>query len=179
MAYIDKQLDAETPKLEKWTVAVVGGEQAPVNIGGLDVGTVIRSRLNDDNPNRADIKTQMSKQDRVLDLDVTSAEARADSEQNLADLRQEDPVHRDRGLLALYPIDAHSAPVRPPDPKNPRLDRVALDAADTVIGIGLVFPGEPDTNNRIKARHMAVSLADVNTEDLDEILNTDTEDDET
>lgn len=41
----------------------------------------------------------------------------------------------------------------------------------------MVFPGESDARNRIKARHMAVSLADVEIENLDEILNTDTEDD--
>jgi len=177
LAYIDKQLDADKPSLEKWTVALVGGEHNPVNIGGLDVGAVVRSRLNDENPDRADIKTLMSKQDRVLDLDVTSAEARAVSEQRLAELRQIDQVHRDRGLLVLYPIEAHSAPVRPPDPTKPRPDRVALNAVDTVIGIGMVFPGESDARNRIKARHMAVSLADVEIENLDEILNTDTEDD--
>ncbi|MGH4000938.1 MAG: Z1 domain-containing protein [Pseudonocardiaceae bacterium] len=170
LSYIDKQLEADRPSLEKWTVAVVGGTETPVNIGGLDVQTLIRSRLNDGNPDRADIKTLMSKQDRVLDLDITTAEARADSEQKLAERRQNDPVHRDRGLLVLYPIDAHSAPVRP--------ERIELNAADTVIGVGLVFPGKPDTSNRIKARHMAVSLADVTTEDLDEILNTDTEDDD-
>lgn len=168
LAYIDKQLDAHTPSLEKWTVAVVGGDRGPVNIGGLEVGGVIRSRLDDKNPDRADIKTLMSKQDRVLDLDITSANARAVGEQRLAELRQEDPVHRDRGLLVLYPIDAQSPPVR--------AGRAPLDATDTVIGVGLVFPGEPDTGNRIMARHMAVSLADVTTEDLDEILNTDTED---
>jgi hypothetical protein len=117
----------------------------------------------------------MSPQDRVLDLSVNIAEARTFSEEGLARLRQQDAMHRHRGLLVIYPIEARSSPYyrTSAGSKNPR---TALDAADTVIGIGLVFPGEPNDRNRIGATHMAVSLADVETVSYNnEIINTDTE----
>jgi hypothetical protein len=177
MKYIDQQTDAPVQRLRSWTVAVLGGRTGRVEIGGLEVGTVVRARINDSNVERADIKRLMSKEDRVADLAISTETARKLNEFELAKLRDEDPIHRDRGLLLLYPIDAHSPWTREPDPRKSRPDRVPLDAADTVMGLGVVFPGVPNESNRIKASHMAVNLADVATEDLEEILNTDTEDD--
>lgn len=177
MKYIDQQIDESVRSLHNWTVAVLGGRTRQVEVGGLEVGTVVRSRINDDNVERADIKRLMSKEDRVVDLAVSTEAARRLNEYDLAKLRDEDPIHWDRGLLLLYPIDAYSPWTREPDPRKSRPDRVPLDAADTVIGLGVVFPGVPNEGNRIKASHMAVNLADLVTEDLEEILNTDTEDD--
>ena len=118
----------------------------------------------------------MSKQGRALDLDLTTTDAKAASEAKLVELRNEDPVHRDRGLLVLYPIDAYSEPVNPdtrPDGAIPLASR--LDASDTVVGMGLVFPGTAEKKNRVQATYVAVDLTDVETEDLDEALNRDTE----
>lgn len=177
LKYIDRQLDADPPSLETWTVAIVGGDREPVELGGISVGTLVRSRLNAKNDEQADIKTLMSKEDRVLDLGITASQARAASEARLAALRKEDPNYRNRGLLVLYPIEARSVPVRP-DPAKPHPDRIPLDAVETVIGMGIVFPGQPSGKNRIRATHMSVNLDDVVEESIDEILNTDTEEED-
>jgi hypothetical protein len=168
LRYIDSQLGMETPGLTEWSVAVMTGDGKPVELGGLDVGTVIRSRLRDGNFARADIKTLMSKPDRVLDLDVSTADAKAAGEWDLVRMRNDDPILRSQGLLVLYPIDAKSEPVNPG-----KGAREPLDAMGPVIGIGLVFPGDAEEKSKIKATHVAVDLTDVETEDLDDALNGD------
>lgn len=174
--YIDKQLEADPATLEKWSVAVVFSDGPEVGIGGLTVKTVIRSRLNDHLPARADIKTLMSKQDRALDLTLTAAEAKEETESGLVELRNRDSVHRDRGLLVLYAIDPKSDP-KDPNPRPGGLEpaRIALDAAGVVIGMGVVFPGNAQQKNRIQATHVAVDLTDVESDDVDEALDQDTE----
>ena len=181
-AYINKQVDEKPPSLERWSVAVVGGDREAVDLGGLQVGTQVRSRLNDGNVGRADIKTLMSKEDRILDLGhgLTPSQVREISEERLGEMRDEHPQRHDQGLLVIYPIEAHSAPVR--KSKGPVRDRVALDAAETVVGLGVVFPGRPSIRNRIRfnysGKYMSVSLADVAGDDIEDIINRDTEDDQ-
>ena len=175
--YIDKQLEADIPSLSRWSVCVVPGSGDEVDLGGgVKVGSVIRSQLDDQVSARADIKTLMSKQDRVLDLAVSTSDAQSWPEAKLKDLRDEDEDHRDRGLLVIYPINARSEPTEQrkskAEPKNPRLP---LDAAKTVIGIGLVFPGQPAAKNSVIATHLAVDLTDVEQEDLEDAIDTDTE----
>jgi hypothetical protein len=175
--YIDTQLRGDSPSLDIWSVALVGGTGSSVDIGGISIGSVIRSRLNDDNTDRADIKTLMSRQDRVLDLEITTGAAQAAGEAKLAKLRNDDPTYRNRGLIVLYPIDRVSQPIDPgssrPAPARPA--RIELGAEEVVIGMGLVFPGEAQARNRIRATHVAVDLTDVEREDLEEALNSDTE----
>jgi Z1 domain len=176
LKYIDRQLGSDTPALLDWTVAVVGGEKAEVDLGGIRVGTIVRSRLSRSTPDRADIKTLMSRRDRGLDLDLTPGEALDASESALAKKRNEDPVHRTRGLLVLYPINARSAPQDPRSTAGPEPVRVPLDAPDTVIGMGIVFPGDAELKNRLRATHVAVDLTDVERTDINEALDNDTED---
>lgn len=171
--YIDKQVISDEPSLLLWSVAVVSGGGEEVALGDLRLKGVIRSRLNDQDATRADIKTLMSKQDRALDLDLTAEAARAAGEQELVELRNDDPVHRERALLVLYPIERHSEPVKKQKEVGP--DRVPLAAARTVLGLGLVFPGNAQVKNRVAATYMAVDLTDVETVDLDDALEEDTE----
>jgi hypothetical protein len=176
--YIDKCVVEDDPSLEKWSVALVDGDmEATVDIGGLSVTPVRRARLNDDNDQRADIKTLMSKQDRVLDLGMNVSEARAMSEDALVDARNDDPVAHDRGLLVIYAIDKISPPneAKPGKPIPARPPRVALAAKDTVIGIGLVFPGDRTGKKTVEATHLAVDLTDVESDDVDEAMALDTE----
>ncbi|GIF96587.1 Z1 domain-containing protein [Catellatospora citrea] len=170
--YIDQQLTSEQPSLAVWSVAVVVGEGDPATLGGMDVNYSIRSRLINGQPGRADIKTLMSKQDRALDLAVTPAEAKAKSESELVALRNADPVCRDRGLLVLYLIDPISEPVRTQRPDA--VKRTALAAVSPVVGMGVIFPGDAGTK-KIQATHVAVDLTDVESENVDEALDTDTE----
>jgi hypothetical protein len=174
--YVDKQLEAEPPSLANWSVAVVPGSAAPVDIGGITLAGVVRSRLNDHNGTRADIKTLMSRPDRALDLELTSTQAQAAGEAELVRLRNEDQVYRDRGLLVLYPIDPLSEPIRSNmRPAGAAPARLPLAAARTVVGVGIVFPGDAQEKNRIQATHVAVDLSDVEREDLDDALDQDTE----
>ncbi|WP_175364333.1 Z1 domain-containing protein [Mycobacterium lentiflavum] len=174
--YIDEQLVSDRPSLETWSIAVVSGEGPTIDFGGLQVNTVSRSRLNDNDPERADIKTLMSKEDRALDLGIRLTEARRASEGQLIARRNSDPVMRDRGLVVLYPIDQTSLPDRtyegPGDPP-----RIPLDAVGTVVGLGIVFPGDVLTR-AVQASYVAVDLTDVETEDIDEALTVDTEDED-
>jgi hypothetical protein len=172
--YIDKQLEGDPSSLEQWSVCVVPGDGPAVDLGnGIEVGSVIRSRLPDDGTGRVDIKTLMSKQDRVLDLPISTSGAQAMPEAALKELRDADSEHKDRGLLVIYPIDKTSDPVTLQDPENP--GRTALDAKTTVIGVGLVFPGHPARKNSVTATHLAVDLTDVEQEDLEDAIGTDTE----
>lgn len=175
--YIEKQLGADTPSLSRWSVCVVPGSGEQVDLGGgIEVGSVVRSRLDDKIASRADIKTLMSKQDRVLDLPVPTSAAQKMSEAQLKDLRDTDPEHCDRGLLVVYPINARSEPTEQTKAKGePRNQRLPLDAVSTVIGIGLVFPGQPAEKNSVRATHLAVDLTDVEQEDLEDAIDTDTE----
>ncbi|WP_285599622.1 Z1 domain-containing protein [Kineosporia sp. NBRC 101731] len=178
LRYINARLIDAQPSLEKWSVALVDGDAKElVPIGGLQVSPVQRARLNDDDPERADIKTLMSKQDRVLDLGKSTGEARAMSEDKLVEARNADPVHRDRGLLVLYAIDKVSAPSKDEKPKKPggRPTRAPLDALDTVIGLGIVFPGDRTAKKKVQATHVAVDLTDVESDDVDAAMDMDTE----
>jgi Z1 domain len=171
--YIDEQLAADPPSLDLWSVAIVTGEGEEVEFGGIEMKTVGRSRLNDGDDERADIKTLMSKEDRALDLSGDSESARAASEGALMKRRNEDPVYRKRGLLVLYPID----PTSPPDKDYSGTDpppRIPLSAAGTVVGFGIVFPGDAKTKS-IQASYVAVDLTDVEADDLDVALTVDTE----
>lgn len=179
-AYIDKQLSATPSSLEHWSVAVVGGDRYPVDLGGVSIGTQVRSRMESSDLERADIKTLMSKEDRILDVEdkPPSSEIRKNlvTEHDLARMRDANATTRDQGLLVLYPIEALSEPERNTR-RDGRIKRLPLNAVDTVLGIGLVFPGQPTRENRIRAKYVAVSLDDVVAEDINEILDHDTEDD--
>lgn len=170
VSYIDEQLSADPPSLTQWSVALVSGDNGrSLDIGGLPARYVVRSRLKDSDPQRADIKTLMSKEDRVLDIGLPATEARKLSENDLVLRRNQDLHHHDRGLLVIYPIDRISAP----DPGN-RQARDPLDAVAPVFGFGIVFPGDR-SSPQIRATHVAVDLTDVEATDLDEALDVDTE----
>ncbi len=156
--YIQKQIGNESsPSLEWWTVAVMTGDNEPVTLGDESFSTVIRSRLNDDGDERADIKTLMSKRDRVLDLATGKNVSPTASESSLVQMRNDDETHRDRGLLVIYPINRMSQPARQPGEElDERPARVPMDAKAPVIGIGIVFPG--DVGGGSSVTHMAVDL---------------------
>jgi hypothetical protein len=174
--YIDEQLASDPPTLETWNLAIVSGDGPPIDFGGIEMNTVGRSRQNDDNPDRADIKTLMSKEDRALDLGISVIDARNATEGRLIELRNTHPDMSNRGLLVLYPIDATSAPGRTYDATR-RPPRIPLDAVGTVAGFGIVFPGDVQTR-AVQASYVAVDLTDVETEDIDEALSVDTEEEQ-
>jgi len=160
--YIDGQI-ADESALLTWSVAVVSSGGENVELGGIDFRAVTRAKLRGDVASKSDIKTLMSKQDRVLDLNITTADAKAASEQRLMGMRNEDPEYHDRGLLVLYPIDHVSSPVLAGNERQP------LNALRPVLGMGIVFPGDAESKTQVKATYLAVDLTDVEVEDLSTI----------
>lgn len=170
-AYIEKEL--ALGKLKRWTVAIMAPPAKaeatdPVHIGRLAFERVSRAPLDESPTHRADIKTLMSKEHRVVDLDIQPAAARKEREIDFIPLRNDDAAHADDGLLLLYPIDPKSVPA-----EANRNSRRELNALAEVIGLALVFPA----SNRSKDKFVAVDLSGV-TVDLDpEEADADTEGD--
>lgn len=170
--YIDHQAAHEIPALRSWSVALVNGgdEGEAIDLGGLSARMVVRSRLNDHRSDRADIKTLMSKEDRVVDLGLAPGEARKLGEADLVALRHRDALHHDRGLVVLYAIDPDSEPAKDSS-RAPGAEpaRLPLNAVAPVIGMGIVFPGETKLR-KIISTHVAVDLTDLEVVNLDEEL---------
>lgn len=147
-------------ELDRWNIAVMGGADGsgrPIMLGGVASICVGRAKLRNTGPERADIKTLMSKDHRVVDLPITPADARAMNESTLMARRNSDPTARHRGLLLLYPIDGKSAPS-----KQNEKARSPLDAPTTVMGMALVFPGNAES--RVANSYVQVDLSDVDVE---------------
>lgn len=183
-AYIEKENRRMPPSLLRWSVAIMGApidaamqdEQVVEFAPGILTGTISRSKLRNTGGVKADIKTLMSKEDRVVDLDITSAQARRMAEGALVDLRNDDPVYSSRGLLLLYPIDRNSQP----DPQN-RETRRALEAPAHLIGAALVFPGngrDEVENQYVQVDTSNMPVDDSEYDDVDTALTADDPGDE-
>lgn len=165
--YVDKERRRSDPSLLTWNVAVVGAPVAePGHVvdfgGGVRVGTVERSLMKGTGGDKADIKTLMSKEHRVVDMEIDAHSARRKSEGALVDLRNANPDFARRGLLLLYPIAKDSQP----DPVNVET-RVPMTAAEHVIGMALVFPGNAE--DKVENRYVEVDTTGVDMSEYDEI----------
>lgn len=182
-SYIQERNIQADPELTRWNVAVIGGSGPEINIAGNRVRGNIRAPYKpspelENIPPRdrgsrdtAYIKTLMSKQDLVIDIDYISVkEAKNMTEAQLKVRRIQDPATAKRGLLVIYPIDPKSAP----DSERSASVRESMDADGTPIGLALVFPkasysqGERDS---VEATHLAVDLYDDEENIDDEIDN--------
>lgn len=167
--YIDQQNALDEPQLTKWNVALMSGTGNKCSIGGNDLKSLIRAPYKDGGA-VADIKTLMSKEDLVIDLeDISTAEARKMSEAQLKLKRIEREETHSRGLLVLYPIDPNGKP----SSESSRKVREEMGAVHGLVGLALVFPkttyseSERDT---VQSTHISVDLP----EDP-EVINTDDE----
>lgn len=176
LEYIRHQTD-DRGELTEWSVAVMAApddDRGTVMLGRRAFNRIIRAPLADGVRDVADIKTLMSKEHRVVDMlrsgHLTAAQARRMTEAELVNMRNEDPVHRHRGLLLLYPID--------PDSPSDKATRRPMDAVDEVIGLALVFPGDPSND------YISVDLSGLQVdegedppsdEEIDALLNQDSE----
>lgn len=150
--------------LHQWSVAVMAADDdkhGTVRLGGLQFGRITRAALSLSPTDRADIKTLMSKDHRVVDLDIEPGKARAMNESALMDARNNDALASKRALLLLYPIDPDSTP----DPQNAQ-SRRPLNAATDVIGMALVFPGNAES--KVRTTHVTVDLSSADVEAPDE-----------
>ena len=130
----------EKGRLLIWNVVLVTRDVTDNELGTVsfgphdDVPLIRRSR----DPRRgekedADIKALMSEGDGALDIDLPSEELGTWLYSELPEKRLKHAP--DRGLLLLYPIAKNSPPLT-----KQKTTRVALDTADHVLGIALVFP---------------------------------------
>lgn len=181
--YITVCMGLEDPQLLRWNIAVMGGGDKTGKLGKLDVGTVNRAPLKDNKAKRTraegvdDIKTLMSPQDLLVDVPgMTTAEAKAMTEAERKAFRVDaqesrNEEIRDKGLLLLYPIDKDSAP------QSARSGEVRQDmnAPETVLGLGLVFPKTNDSDSErdaVQWTHMAVEVPEFPEElpDIEKVL---------
>lgn len=105
-----------------------------------DVGCINRARLRAvGGATYADIKALMSQSDRVVDLGITPQEfgdvATLGQVAQLRNLPSRGGRGDDTGLLLLYPVSKDSRPIR-----GNMKTREPLEAAEHVLGVGLVFP---------------------------------------
>lgn len=129
--------DSARERMPEWNVGLVspGGNVSLSDrpLGSLgQVPLVRRSRLANSESSFADIKALMSKQDVLVDAENRPQSLKEASWTELKRCRPGVP------LLLLYPVEKELQPR--PGTKS----RIALNAFDDLIGIGIVFPGEPD-----------------------------------
>jgi len=123
--------------LTMWNVVIRGVTTAErkargtVRLGTLDVPLLQRARRRFPS-DHAHIGVLMSKGDTGADLQLTKESIKGKSERDLKTERQ--TKMPGVGLLLLYPISKDSEPGK--GSKN----KVSLEAAEVVIGLGLVFP---------------------------------------
>ena len=136
--YLDKAADG----LESWNVAVISTESGKLSSRSLGFLGAIplnrRSKLSESDE-YADIKALMSKRDILVDADDATADG------SWADLKLRRPAVP---LLLLYPIEAESEPSARSGSRNGEPTRVALNAIDDLMGVGIVFPGSLDRSGR-------------------------------
>ncbi|MEW2632033.1 Z1 domain-containing protein [Streptomyces sp. NPDC048389] len=156
--YIRKRITT-AGSLRRWNVAIVGnpGNKETFTFApGVTVGRNIRARVTSNpSPDFADIKTLMSRRDAAVDLrgDTTKL-----TEEEIKEARRLQLP--DTGLLVLYPIDKIS------EPSPSKKLRVALNAEEHVIGVGLVFPKPPFADSTVKG-YISADLSNVRLEDED------------
>ena len=149
-------LRSSDDRLDRWNVGVVEPRRGRVSGRGLGtvgkVRLVTRARLNDAGT-VADIKALMSRTDVMFD---SPESARGDSSWAQLKTARRDNVGQ-VPLLLLYAIDRESPPRSHV--------RVSLDAADDVLGYGIVFPGSVTEGEEF----VSVELQPLSADELDDL----------
>lgn len=147
-------------RLKSWNVGLVGSysAQRPIRpLGPIQEPKLVRrAKLKmKDMMDTADIKALMSKGDIWFDCDGDLSAGK--DWEDLKDERRRQLG--ERPLLLLYPIDRVSTP------RNLGPVREALNAADEVMGVGIVFPGSVTEGGEF----VSVELRPLSADELDEI----------
>jgi hypothetical protein len=169
--------------LRTWNVVVMEDTGSPKDRDGgkgelrltddVTVNLIHRSRLDMPSIPHANIKTLVSQIDRAADVPLPRSEITALAERTGSG-RLDDRLRAVRserlgpvGLLCLYPISKDSTPLRPTVDRLPRgrRRRVALDAVEHVLGVGLFFPDAhgPDA----EVNYVSADLSRLVNEDVD------------
>ncbi|UWX97744.1 Z1 domain-containing protein [Arthrobacter zhaoxinii] len=135
----------------EWNVAVMGLKEESTTLGSLDivpglsVPAVNRAPLASSSAGEANIKALLSLSDYVAD--ISTAITGQQSELDSAAFQKLRKTHAGgRGLLIIYVVSANSVPTRAPKAGQPPVRR-AMEAADHMIGVGVVFPGFDQIND--------------------------------
>jgi hypothetical protein len=163
----------ENHELLTWNVGIIGRDgpkELRFDLGtGLDkpVGLINRSAVPAVAKPHANIKSLMSHEDRVMDLDMAPDEVRR---LNDAELQMRRP--RGIGLIILYPINKNSTPQQK---KGKAGNRIDLKAVEHVVGVGLVFPEASRRETTVDYKSVILPAGDVDEPDEVELSEIDTE----
>lgn len=170
-----------------WNVVVVGSTRElrsdgkVIELGTEDLGLaepvplVNRSPLKTDD-DRANIKALLSQQDWVADCEPEMLQGRVKG-QSWESLRRR--LKSQEGLLIVYPVSKRSVPVRASQDA-----RRKMNAEETLIGLGIVFPPGPGGDDARDATYMSVKAdwaplvdedAEFEIEDTEDSLSVDAE----
>lgn len=157
--YLTCFIDSALERWSHWNLGIIQPESSVKVLASRHAGlsglkTIRRARLRSLVDGHADIKALMSRLDILLDAET---EPEGVSGMNWAELKMHRP---ECPLLLLYFIDAESPP------KIARGGRISLDAVDDLVGIGLVFPGEPSMEGGI---HFSVTLERPSADELEDL----------
>ncbi len=165
--YINRRVE-RADELRMWNLGILGSGRRPhvvgdrtVDLGDLELGLpkpvplINRAPLKKSGGGDANIKSLMSKPDRVFDLDISRAAATKMSERDLVAARP-----AGEGLLLLYPISKDSEPM---GVSRAAGSRVPLAAAGHLVGVALVFPDVADEwkTSPDEAEYVSVELPGV------------------
>ena len=121
--------------LTTWTVGIVtqrNDVNGTVDLGlGRRVNMLARTRMKPASMPHANIKSLVSRADMSVDLPLSPAQASAKGWPELMKMKIDE--RSDNGLLLLYPISRNSR-------AKEWTDRLDLNAADDVLGVGFAFP---------------------------------------
>jgi hypothetical protein len=129
--------------LRQWNVVLRGvtakekANYGTLNVGGLDVPLLERSRRTTP-VEYANIGVLMSDGDTGADLPIDRSGYKGRKAHEIRELRQQYGDNQNRGMLILYFISKDSQP----GTSSAKTKR-ALEAADHLVGLGLVFPPAP------------------------------------
>lgn len=146
--------------ISKWNVGIVSpksGKELKKEFSGMkNVNSVNRSQIIPNVDDFANIKALMSKSDITIDIDDKSIA----SNKNWDELKKYRP---NVPLLLIYIIDADSKPGMI-NSKN----RISLDAAGDLIGIGIVFPEHYKKPGKYYSVKLNVDLPDEDDEEVED-----------
>lgn len=146
LGYIDEQ--NQQGYLNRWNIVVMSHpskDNGTIDLGlDREISLIERNRLDMPTIGYANIKSLVSTVDRVADMDIPRAQltelvGKSPDDKRLARYRED--VLGNIGLLCIYPISKNSQPRDQRMSSKPGARRrLALNAVEHVIGVGLFFP---------------------------------------
>lgn len=159
LEFIRRSLDLDSA-LSRWNVVVVssGAQQSSAQpLGRLGSVSCVNRAPMRGSGNDASIKALMSKDDLLDDMEILPEESERKDWDAIKAIRE---GRRLPPVLLLYPIHRHSKPMSKRKAQNPDEPvREEMNAAMDLLGVGLYFPGKPETSQSyVSARLQPVEV---------------------